>query len=69
MWPYTRINLPRDILANRSIILHEFKKHQQYNILPKASQDDILSKTIDIILSSSCKTVIIAGGGIKNYTR
>jgi len=56
------VNLPRDILANNSNFA-EFDKHQN-NILPKASKYQ-LTKTIDIILSSS-KTVIIAGGGIKN---
>ena len=56
------VNLPRDILTNNANFA-EFKKHQN-NILPKASKDN-LTKTIDIILSSS-KPVIIAGGGIKN---
>ena len=56
------INLPRNILANNSNFA-EFNKHQN-NTLPKASKDN-LTKTIDIILSSS-KPVIIAGGGIKN---
>ena len=56
------VNLPRDILTNNANFA-EFKKHQN-NILPKASKDN-LTKTIDIILSSS-KPIIIAGGGIKN---
>ena len=56
------VNLPRDILANNANFA-EFHKHQN-NILPKASKNQ-LTKTIDIILSSS-KPVIIAGGGIKN---
>ena len=56
------VNLPRDILANNANFA-EFNKHHN-NILPKASKDN-LTKTIDIILSSS-KPVIIAGGGIKN---
>ena len=56
------VNLPRDILTNNANFA-EFNKHHN-NILPKASKDN-LTKTIDIILSSS-KPVIIAGGGIKN---
>ena len=56
------VNLPRDILTNNANFA-EFNKHQN-NILPKASKEN-LTKTIDIILSSS-KPVIIAGGGIKN---
>ena len=56
------INLPRDVLAN-SDSFGEFNKFQKA-AMPVASKEDI-SKTIDIILSSS-QPVIIAGGGIKN---
>ena len=56
------INLPRDVLAD-SDSFGEFKKLQK-TVTPVASKEDI-TKTIDIILSSS-QPVIIAGGGIKN---
>jgi len=56
------INLPRDILSSNANFA-EFNKHQN-ETMPVASKDD-LSKTIDIILTSS-QPIIIAGGGIKN---
>ena len=56
------VNLPRDVLAD-SDNFGEFKKLQK-TFTPLASREDI-TKTIDIILSSS-QPVIIAGGGIKN---
>ena len=56
------INLPRDILAN-SDSFTEFNKFQKAK-MPEVSKENI-TKTIDIILSSS-QPVIIAGGGIKN---
>lgn len=56
------INLPRDILAN-SDSFTEFNKFQKAK-MPEVSKENI-TKTIEIILSSS-QPVIIAGGGIKN---
>jgi len=56
------INLPRDILSNKTTFA-EFTKHQNIT-MPKTTTTKI-SKIIDIILSSS-QPVIIAGGGIKN---
>ncbi len=56
------INLPRDILSNSNSFT-EFNKFQKAK-MPEASKENI-TKTIDIILSSS-QPVIIAGGGIKN---
>ena len=56
------INLPRNILSFNTNFTELNKK--QNDPLPVASID-VLSKTIDIILTSS-QPVIIAGGGIKN---
>ena len=59
------VNLPRDILSTKASFEDsiKYRKLQSEN-LPTASKED-LSKTIEIILSSS-QPVIIVGGGIKN---
>ena len=56
------INFPRNILS-KTYNFKNFKKHKK-SIITIASREDI-SKTIDLLIKSS-KTVIVAGGGIKN---
>ena len=56
------INFPRNILS-KTYSFKKFKKHKQSKIT-RASRKEI-SKTIDLLTKSS-RSVIIAGGGIKN---